>query len=94
MDEMSVEQSSIKHSDFTISREVNGETLVLDARRELIHQLNPTASFIWQRAQSGTAPEAIAAALTEAYDVDPETADRDVAVTLARLRKLDLVASH
>ena len=89
-----MDAASIEHSDFTISREVNGEMLVLDGRAELIHQLNPTASFIWQQAQSGSTAEEIAAALAEEYDVDPETAHRDVAATLARLKELNLVTGR
>ena len=88
-----MDAASIEHSDLTISREVNGELLVLDDRAELIHQLNPTASFIWQQAQSGSAAAEIALALAEQYDVDPETAHRDVAATLARLKELNLVTS-
>ena len=89
-----MDAASIEGSDFTISREVNGETLVLDGRAELIHQLNPTASFIWQQAQSGSRAEEIAAALATQYDVDLETAHRDVAATLTRLKELNLVNSH
>ena len=89
-----MDAASIEDSDFTISREVNGETLVLDGRAELIHQLNPTASFIWQQAQSGNEAGEIASALAEQYDVDLETAHRDVAATLTRLKELNLVTSH
>jgi len=63
----------------------------LDSRAELVHQLNPTASFIWQQAQSGSTAEEIASALAEQYDVDPEIAHRDVTATLARLKELNLV---
>ena len=89
-----MDAASIEHSDLTISREVNGELLVLDDRAQIIHQLNPTASFIWQQAQSGSTADGIAAALAEQYDVDLETAHRDVAATLARLKELNLVTSH
>ena len=89
-----MDTASIEHADFTISREVNGEMLVLDGRAELIHQLNPTASFIWQQAQSGSRAGEIAAALADQYDVDLETAHRDVATTLARLKELNLVTSN
>jgi len=85
---------NIEHPDFTISREVNGETLVLDPRAEVIHQLNPTATFIWQQARSGNSTERIAAALTQEYAVELEIADRDVATTLARLKAIDLLTDH
>ena len=89
-----MEAASIEQPHFTISREVDGEVLVLDGSAQLIHQLNPTASFIWQRAQEGTAALEIATALAEQYDVELETAHRDVAATLARLRELNLLTSH
>ena len=89
-----MDTASIGRSDFTISREVNGETLVLDSRAELIHQLNPTATFILHQAQNGSTAGEIAAALAEQYEVDLETAHRDVAATLARLNELDLVTSR
>ena len=89
-----MDAASIEHSDFTISREVSGEMLVLDSRAELIHQLNPTATFILHQAQNGSTAGEIAAALAEQYEVDLETAHRDVAATLARLNELDLVTSR
>jgi hypothetical protein len=89
-----MDAASIEHSDLTISREVNGETLVLDGRAKLIHQLNPTATFILQQAQNGSTAGEIAAALAEEYEVDLETAHRDVAATLARLKELDLITSR
>ena len=88
---LEVDAASIEYPDFTISREVNGEMLVLDSRAELVHQLNPTASFVWQQAQSGSTAEEIASALAEQYDVDPKIAHRDVTATLARLKELNLV---
>ena len=88
-----MDAASIEHSDFAISREVNGETLLLDGRAKLIHQLNPTASFIWQQARSGSEAGEIAAALATQYDVEPETAHRDVTATLAQLTELNLVTA-
>jgi hypothetical protein len=73
---------------------VNGEILVLDGHAQLVHQLNPTASFIWQQVQDAGTAETIATALAEQYDVDLETAHRDVAATLARFKELNLVTSH
>ena len=85
-----MDQSDMGPADFTISREVDGETLVLDGRNNLVHRLNPTASFIWQRSQAGDPPEAIAAALAGAYDVEIPAAASDVTTTLHRLKALDL----
>ena len=88
-----MDATSIERSDLTISRDVNGETLVLDSRAKLIHQLNPTATFIWQQARSGSSADQIAAALAEDFDIALEIAHRDVAATLDRLNELDLLGS-
>lgn len=78
-------------SDFTISREVDGETLVLDTRTDLIHQLNATASYIWQRLQEGAAADEVAAELARRYEVEPEAAAVDVAETLAKFKALHMI---
>jgi coenzyme PQQ synthesis protein D (PqqD) len=73
------------------ARGLAGETLVLDRDGGLIHQLNETASFIWTRCTGDHSVVDIARDLADAFDVEPETATRDVETTLAQLRTLKLV---
>ncbi|HWP58354.1 MAG TPA: PqqD family protein [Candidatus Acidoferrales bacterium] len=73
------------------TRLIDGETIVLDRRQELVHQLNRTASYIWQRLDGQRTPAEIAEQICQAFEVDEATALKDVLETIARLRKLDLL---
>lgn len=72
-------------------RAVEDELLVLDRETQCIHQLNPTASFIWRCCVNAVSEEEIAGLLTENYAVDEHIALRDVSETLRRLRELELI---
>jgi hypothetical protein len=56
-----------------------------------VHQFNRTASFVWSRLDGCTSPQDVAAAGAEAFDVDPETAGRDVEALLEQFRTLELL---
>ena len=73
------------------ARSVDGESVVLDRSGGKVHQLNATASFIWSKLDGRTSPRELAAAVVDAFDVEPETADHDVAVLLDQFRTLDLL---
>ena len=73
------------------ARSLDGEVLVLDRVRELIHQLNPTAAFVWTRCTGDRSTADIARELADIFDVAPEIAARDVEATVAQLRVLQLV---
>ena len=65
--------------------------MLLDRAGGFVHQLNTTASFIWSRLDGQTSPHDVAAAVVEAFDVEPEMAARDVDVLVDRLKSLDLL---
>jgi hypothetical protein len=73
------------------SRLVEGELVVLDREHDLIHQLNKTATFIWQYCDGQRSAADIANAVCENFEVDEPTAIKEVIETLERLRDLDLV---
>jgi len=73
------------------ARSVDGEMVVLDRRTERIHQLNPTASFIWDRCDGDRTLEQIAGGMMEAFEVDRETAAQDVAATVRQFTDLGLL---
>ena len=75
-----------------ISRLLDGEMLVLDRRAELIHQLNQTASFVWERCDGQFTLSDIAHQLVHAFDVDPNVAARDVSAMIIQLQELHLLA--
>jgi len=59
----------------------------------LVHQLNQTASFIWERLDGKTPVNAIARMLADCFDVDLKTAESDVAKATSQLRRLNLLES-
>jgi len=84
---------SNRRGESVMVREIDGEILVLDTLSNQVHQLNRTASFIWRMCDEGVMPEAIASALAAEFAVDEETALKDVAKTISRLRSLNLLAN-
>jgi hypothetical protein len=65
---------------------------VLDEDSGQYWNLNPSASLVLRTLLGGGTAEQAATALTEEYDVDAGTADRDVADLLGELRSARLVA--
>lgn len=74
-----------------IVRVMDGETVILDRQKSLVHQLNQTASYIWQQCDGTATVETIAARLAAAFAVDAETAARDTGAVIHQLRQLQLL---
>ncbi len=72
-------------------KDAGDETLVLDDRGGLVHQLNRTASFIWRQCDGAASTAEMAALVACKFDVDDAVAARDVAALLRRLCELKLV---
>lgn len=72
-------------------REVDGETVILDREAELIHTLNPTASFIWNALQHNCSVQDIVQSMVAVFEIDPEKAAEDVAKALGDFRERGLV---
>lgn len=72
-------------------REVDGETVILDRERELIHTLNPTASLIWHALQRQSSIQVIIESMVEAFDIDYATAATDVTKAVEHFSELRLM---
>lgn len=72
-------------------RMVGGEAVVVAPAVSQVHELNPTASFIWERC-TGNIPgsEVLEALLTE-FEVDPKAAHKDVRSILLQFHELKLI---
>jgi hypothetical protein len=80
------------------ARAIEEETVILDCQRNLVHQLNETASYVWDRCDGEHSVAAIASDLVQAFDVALDTATKDVAHVVRQLDEVGLVdispASH
>jgi hypothetical protein len=73
------------------ARAVDGEMLLLNRQRQLVHQLNPTARYIWERCDGRHTVLNIVDELGQAFDVDAETVTSDVAAAVRQLETAGLV---
>ena len=81
----------MKHKEGFILRRVGEKHIVLpisEAARDLgaALQLNESGALLWGLLDSDCALETLAHALTQNFDIDGETAVRDTAAFLAKLR--------
>ena len=74
-------------------QEVDGELVILLKKRGKIHQLNPVATVVWQTiVEHGSLIPAIAlAAMTESFDVAPDTAATDLDTLIQQFIELELI---
>jgi len=74
-----------------ITRDVKGETLILDRKHEEVHQLNNTASYIWQRCDGKTSVAEIARSMAHDFCAEPGDVEQDVAGLIAQFSALRLL---
>ena len=72
-------------------RNVEGELIVLDRRNGMIHQLNPTAGYIWERCDGRSTVADIVNQLVEEFGVSFDTAEADTRKFIEQLQTLDLL---
>jgi hypothetical protein len=80
-----------RRPDVKIQR-VEGETLVLDEQNGYIHQLNPTASFIWSQCDGKSTTTEIVQRLARQFNVEDGVANKDVSDIIKKLRGLKLLS--
>jgi hypothetical protein len=74
-----------------MTRLIEGEVVILDREAGKVHQLNPTAGYVWNNCDGSSTVGSIAERLAEAFDVTPEKALRDVEALLQELQGLGLL---
>lgn len=75
----------------TAWRVYDGEAVVLCSDDSTLNTLNAVGTLIWESADGKTPVNAIVASICEAFDVDPEQAERDTLVFIAKLGERGLV---
>lgn len=53
--------------------------------------LNDTGAFLWKKLEGGASEEELVSAMLSEYDVDEETAKRDISAFLDKLKEADLL---
>ena len=81
----------VKRLDGLILRKVRRDLLLLDTESHQIHQLNETASFIWDNWEQVPDPVEIARLLAQKFDVEEQVVLNDVSAMVGRLRELKLL---
>jgi len=77
-------------TDITL-QDIDGESLILDNNNEVIHQLNDTATFIWQQCNSLNSVSDISSLVVEHYLVSEENAKNDVLTVISNFKGLNLL---
>lgn len=77
-------------------REVAGENVVIavgEAARDFkgMIRLNPTGAFLWKLLESDTDESAMLAAMLDKYDIDEDTAKRDIAAFVSSVKGAGLI---
>jgi hypothetical protein len=75
------------------TRTVDGEVVILDKQTGQIHQLNSTASFVWNKLGDGMTLAKIASEMVREFDVKIQVARADVDHVLADFVRLGLVSA-
>jgi len=80
-----------KQRDDIHTRVVEGEAVLLDRQKDLIHQLNCTATYVWNCCDGRTSLTELATQLAEAFDVPQEIAISDLATVIQQFHDLHLL---
>jgi hypothetical protein len=74
-----------------IWRVVGGETIILTDNARKIHTLNDVAGEIWKLSDGTMTVDDIISKVIEEFDVDVETANRDVIGFISKLCEMNLL---
>jgi hypothetical protein len=69
----------------------DGVAVLLNPHRDLVHEFNPTGTWIWERLDGRVTHSELVQGLLAAFDTDEATAESDVTIFETELRDLGLV---
>lgn len=78
-------------------RKVGGQNVVVAVGKASLEfngiiRLNDTGKFLWEQLKNDITEEQLITAMLDAYDIDRETAEKDVAEFVVRLKGANLLA--
>jgi hypothetical protein len=83
----------IRRSDLLV-REVENENIIYDHTNNAVHSLNITAKFIWDCCDGSRNLSEIAKEITERFNIDADTAFKDVEGTVKEFKEKHLLQEH
>jgi hypothetical protein len=83
--------SVVRVSASQVSSRLGDEVAILELDRGVYYGLNDTGSFLWNLMQKPVRVNEMRTALVEEFDVDAETAEKDLLRVLADLRDAGLI---
>lgn len=72
-------------------RNIDQETVIVDKDSGEVHQLNPTASYIWDHFDGNTSIEQVKESLSRDFEIDLAQASTDVNTVVEQLKTLNLL---
>jgi Coenzyme PQQ synthesis protein D (PqqD) len=84
-------EAYLSQSPRTAWRVYEGEAVLLCPDDSTLNTLNAVGTLIWESADGKTPVSAVVARICEEFDVEPERAERDTLVFIAKLRERGLV---
>ena len=89
-EELRLDETVVQHPE-ALARRIEDMFVVLQPDMSELHSLNAVATRIWELIEQERKVADVAAAVVEEYDIDEETARRDVLELLATLRDKQLI---
>lgn len=86
-------ETVIKRAGNAISREINGEVVLLTPEDSTVHVLDEVGSRIWELCSDNVSIGAIADEIASEYDVTRETAQQDIIEFVGKLLDLGVIKS-
>jgi hypothetical protein len=74
-----------------VSRDVQGETVLLNLQSGTYFGLNESGTFVWQRIKKGVDFKALLDSFESEYDVTAERAEKDLRALVGDLRQRELI---
>lgn len=72
-------------------RTIDQETVIVDKNTGEVHQLNPTASYIWDQFDGVTTIDQVTSKLANEFNIDENQAKVDVNSVVDQLKELKLL---
>jgi Coenzyme PQQ synthesis protein D (PqqD) len=79
------------NSPHVVAETLDGEATIVDLDSGTYYALNESGSMVWDRVLAGAQPDEVVEALSDAYGLPPEVANRDVTELVERLNEAKLI---